>query len=164
MTAAARPIITGTCANAPLMRCGRCLGTTYCCYRSPSAGLKGQPSSLADFSEYHHGSGSTGELLELARSRCVFTSGDAGLGKRFEDTRLEILASGAARDALLKELRQAAEGAPEDGLQSFENMRGGLRDVERAAAFLTVTHAATAPEVIAAGTVSVFQGAGEGVN
>ena len=117
--------------------------------------------SLADFSEYHHGSGSTGELLELARSRSVFTSGDAGLGKRFEDTRLEILANGAARDALLTELRQAGEGASEAGLQSFENMRGGLRDIECAAAYLTVTHAAAAPEVIAAGTVSVFQRAGE---
>ena len=117
--------------------------------------------SFADFSEYHHGSGSAGELLELARSRCVFTSGDAGLGKRFEDTRREILADGAARDALLNELRQAGEGAPEPGLQSFEKMRGGLRDVERAAAYLAVTHAATAPEVIAAGTVSVFQCAGE---
>ena len=40
-------------------------------------------------------------------------------------------------------------------------MRGGLRDVERAAACLTVTQAATAPEVIATGTVSVFQSAGE---
>ena len=118
--------------------------------------------SLADFSEYHHGSGSAGELLELVRSRCVFTSGDAGLGKRFEDTRLEILANGAARGALLNELRQAGEDAPEAGLQSFENMRGGLRDVERAAAYLTVTHAATAPDVIAANTVSVFQSAGEG--
>ena len=118
--------------------------------------------SLADFSEHHHGNSSTGELLELSRSRCVFASGDAGLGKRFEDTRLEILANGAARDALLNELRQAGEGAPEAGLQSFENMRGGLRDVERAAAYLAVTHAATAPQVIAAGTVSVFQGIGEG--
>ncbi len=118
--------------------------------------------SLADFSQYHHGSGSTGELLELARSRCVFTAGDAGLGKRFEDTCQEILANGAARDALLNELRQAGEEAPEAGLQSFETMRGGLRDVERAAAYLIVTHAATAPELIAAGTVSVFQGAGEG--
>ncbi len=118
--------------------------------------------SLADFSEHHYSNSSTGELLELLRSRCVFTSGDAGLGKRFEDTRLEILANGAARDALLNELRQAGEGTPEAGLQSFENMRGGLREVERAAAYLTVTHAATAPEVIAAGTVSVFQSAGEG--
>ncbi len=118
--------------------------------------------SLADFSECHHGSGSAGELLELARSRCVFTSGDAGLGKRFEDARLEILANGAARDALLNELRQAGEDAPEAGLQSFETMRGGLNDVERAAAYLAVTHAATAPEVIAADTVSVFQSAGEG--
>ena len=117
--------------------------------------------SLADFSEYHHGSGSAGELPELVRSRCVFASGDAGLGKRFEDTRREILAGGAARDALLNELRQAGEGAPEAVLQSFETVRGGLRDVERAAACLAVTHAATAPEVIAAGTVSVFQGAGE---
>ncbi len=117
--------------------------------------------TLADFSEHHYSNSSTGELLELSRSRCVFTSGDAGLGKRFEDTRLEILANGAARDALLNELRQAGEGTPEAGLQSFENMRGGLREVERAAAYLTVTHAATAPEVIAAGTVSVFQSAGE---
>ena len=51
---------------------------------------------------------------------------------------------------------------PGAGLQSFETTRGGLRDVERAAAYLTVTHAATAPEVIAADTVSVFQSAGEG--
>ena len=127
----------------------------------PPAQAERMVRSLNDFSEYHHGSGSAGELLELARSRCVFTSGDAGLEKRFKDTRLEILANGAARDALLNELRQAGEGTPEAGLQSFEDMRGGLREVERAAAYLAVTHAATAPEVIAAGTVSVFQSAGE---
>ena len=128
----------------------------------PVGGTQRAVRSLADFSEYHHGGGSAGELLELVRSRGVFTSGDAGLGKRFEDTRLDILANGAARDALLNELRQAGEDAPEAGLQSFETMRGGLRDVERAASYLAVTHAATAPEVVAANTLSVFQGAGEG--
>ena len=117
--------------------------------------------SLADFSEYHHGNGSTSELLDLARSRCVFTSGDAGLGKRFGDARLEILVNGAARDEMLNELRLAEEGAQEPGLQSIEDMRGGLRDVERAAAFLQLTHAGDTPELIAASTASVFQVAGE---
>lgn len=117
--------------------------------------------SLADFAEYHHARGATGELLELVGSRAVFTSGDAGLGKRFADTRLEIFAHGAARDVLLNELREAREGAAGGGLQSFETMRGGLRDVERAAAYLTVAHAATAPALIGASAVSVFQCAGE---
>ena len=127
----------------------------------PVGGTQRAVRSLADFSEYHHGGGSPGALPELARSRCVFTSGDAGLGKRFEDARLEILVNGVAREALPDELRQAGEGAPEAGLESFETVRGGLREVERAAAYLAVTHAATAPEHIAASAVSVFQGAGE---
>ena len=119
--------------------------------------------SLADFADYHHSTGSTGELHDLIRSRCVFTSGDAGLGKRFEEKRHEIVVNGAARDALLNELRQVEEDAPDPspGLQSFEDMRGGLRYVEHAARFLSVTHAGTAPDMIASDTVSVFQTLGE---
>ncbi len=116
---------------------------------------------LADISEYHHGKGTTGELLELTRSRCIFTSGDAGLAKRFEDTRREILANGAARSELIGGLRQAREDRAEPGLHSFMDVRGGLLDVERAARFLQLTHAMDVPELISSNTLSVFQVAGE---
>ncbi|MDE0512571.1 MAG: fatty acid desaturase [Gammaproteobacteria bacterium] len=119
--------------------------------------------SLADFADCHHSAGSTGELRDLMRSRCVFTSGDAGLGKRFEETRHEILTNGVARDALISELHETVrgEGAGEPGLGSFEDVRGGLHDVARAARFLQVTHAGAVPDMIASDTVSVFQSAGE---
>ena len=117
--------------------------------------------SLDAVSEYHHGNGAPGELLEFTRARCVFASGDTGLAKRFEDTRRELLANGAARGELLATLRQAGEDTAEPGLQSFTNGRGGLLDVERAARFLQLTHAAAVPALSSANTVSVFQAAAE---
>ena len=117
--------------------------------------------SFSDFAEHYHNTGSADELLKLARSRCVFTSGDAGLGKRFDDMRREILANGTARDELIVELRHTVEDAPGPGLLSFEDMRGGLRDVERAARYLQLTHAEAVPDLIASDTVSIFGTVGE---
>ena len=68
--------------------------------------------SLADFSRYHRTAGSASELLELTRARCVFASEGSGIGKRFEETRRELLAHGAARDALADGLRGALGGGP----------------------------------------------------
>ncbi|MCY3750969.1 MAG: fatty acid desaturase [Gammaproteobacteria bacterium] len=117
--------------------------------------------SLAGFTEDYHTTVSPDELLDLIRSRCVFAYGDSGLGKRFEDERREILANSAARNDLIAELRKVAEGRPDPALQSLNDMCGGLRDVERAARFLSVSHAGAVPDIIAADTVSVFRIAGE---
>lgn len=117
--------------------------------------------SLAGFSEYFHTGCSVGEVLELARSRCVFESGDSGLGKRYDDVRSEIPAKSTARNGLIAELRKVAEGRSEPGLHTVEEMRGGLRDVERAALFLQYSHAGVIPDMIATDMVTVFQTAGE---
>ena len=117
--------------------------------------------SLTDFAAHHRCAQASAELAELTRARCVFVSGAAGLGEQFEDTRRALLADSAARTALLNELRQAEAGEPKPGLRAFESVRGGLRDLERAARLLQVSHAAQAPALVGADAVSVFQTAAE---
>ena len=127
----------------------------------PSDRMERAVRSLADFADYHHRAGLTSELHELLRSRCVFTTGDAGLAKRFEETRRDILVNSAARDTLITDLHHAAGNVPEPGLQSIRDMRGGLWDVERAARFLQLSHAYAVPDISASDTASVFRIAGD---
>ena len=115
--------------------------------------------SLADFAEYHRTGGSANDLLDLARARCVFASDGSGIARRFEETRREILAHGAARDTLISDLREVAGGAAETGLLSIDEMRGGLRDVENAARFLQLSFAGDVPEVLSPDAVAVFRAA-----
>ena len=117
--------------------------------------------SLDEFSEHHRSAGTPAELLDLTRARCVFTSGDADLSERFEKARQEVLVHGAARDKLVAELREADLNAPAPGPLSVEGMRGGLRDIERAARFLHVTNAADASDAPAPTAASVYKAAGE---
>ena len=117
--------------------------------------------SLAEFADRHRTAGTAGELLELTRARCIFTSGDDDPGERFERARREALVHGAARDELIAGLRGAASDAPAPGPASIEDMRGGLGDVERAARFLYMTHAASAAAVAAPTAASIFRAAGE---
>ncbi len=116
--------------------------------------------SLSDFVGYYRTTGSAGELLDLTRARCLFTSGDPDVGRRFDEARRDILATGAARGTLMAKLREAAGGAPEPGLLSIDDMRGGLRDVERAARFLQLTYAGDGPDDPAPSAGSVFKTAG----
>ena len=116
--------------------------------------------ALADLASYHQTAGLTGELLDLTRTRRIFTSGDAGIEQRVAEARREALRHGAVRDALLAELRAApanASGPPEPGLQSVRDMRGGLQDVERAARWLQLAHADEFPDMPTAGAAAVFQ-------
>ena len=115
--------------------------------------------SFDDFVEHHRTAADSRELLDLARARPVFVSGSLGLGTRFEAARQEILTEGAARRASLAALRETAEGAPEPGLSSIGDMRGGLRDIERAARLLQLTHAGETPEFLALDATSVFRAA-----
>ena len=114
--------------------------------------------SLSNFVKHHQTTGSAGELLALTRARCVFTSGDPDIGRRFDEARREILTNGAARDTVLAELREAPAGAPEPGPLSINDVRGGFRDVERAARCLQLTHG-VASDVPAPGVDSIFQAA-----
>ena len=117
--------------------------------------------SLADFANHHRTAGSDAELLDLTRARCVFTSGDDDMTERFERARQDVLIHGAARNELIAGLREGVSDAPAPGPASIEDMRGGLGDVERAARFLYVTHAAAAAAVAAPTAASVFRAAGE---
>ena len=110
--------------------------------------------SLSDLAEHHAGSAS--ELLDLTRARCIFTSGDPDICKRFDEARCEILAPGAE---LIAELREAAGGEAKPGLLSIDDMRGGLREVEFGARFLQLTHT-VAPDDPAPSASSVFKTAG----
>ena len=117
--------------------------------------------SLADFSEYHRSAGTPAELLDLTRARCVHTSGDDDLSERFERAQQDVLVHGAAREKLIAELREAPGDAPAPGPLAFEDMRGGLRDIERAARFLHVANAADPSDTPAPSAVSLFKAAGE---
>ncbi len=100
--------------------------------------------SLSNLAE--HLAGSTGELLDLTRARCIFTSGDSGIAKRFDEARRKILAHGAGRGALLTELRQGAAEGRETSLLSIDDARGGFRDVEHAARFLQLNNTIAADD------------------
>ena len=116
--------------------------------------------SLAEFADYHRTVGPAGELRELARGRCVFVSGDPEIRTRFEAVRGEALAGSPARNTQLTALSQSAATTAEPGLTSFETVPGGLRDVERAARFLQLTHADSVPDVLAEGAAPIFTAAG----
>ena len=117
--------------------------------------------SFADFLERFRSADSGGTLPGLIRARRVFASGASGIGERFDEARLDILSRGAARDSAIAELREAPPGEAEPGLRTVDDARGGFRDVERAACFVQLTHAAAAPGIIAPELVSAFRAAGE---
>lgn len=116
--------------------------------------------SLADFTKHYRAADSAEELLDLTRARCVFVSGNPETERRFAEARQEVLTQGAARETLISERMGSAADAAGSGPQSIEDMRGGHRDVERAARFLQLTHASEVPDILAPDAISVFQVAG----
>ncbi|MXX89748.1 MAG: hypothetical protein F4213_08600 [Boseongicola sp. SB0677_bin_26] len=119
--------------------------------------------SLADFSQRLKTAAPGGEALDLIRARRVFTCGNAEIGGRFDEARLEILRRSNARDAAIAELGPSVptRNAESDSLSSVLDAAGGYRDVELAARHLQLTHAATTPAILAPESVSVFRIAGE---
>lgn len=114
--------------------------------------------SLTDFKEHFRTVGSAEEMLDLIRMRCIFESGN--LGQRVAEVRREILSYDPAVQRMIARLREAGEDAAEPGLLSIDGMRGGWRDIERAARFLQLTHAGDTPDILAPNAISVFQVAG----
>ena len=117
--------------------------------------------SYSDFLNYYLNGVSNNELLKLVGSRLVFTSGDSDAAARFEAMRREILARSSISDALASELRQSAgSGSVEPSLESIQDMKGGLLDVERAARFLQLKLVADMPEICSIDAISVFETVG----
>ena len=80
--------------------------------------------SLADFREHHRSAGTSAELLDLIRARCVYTSGDDDLSERFEEARQEALTHGAARDSLVAALREPPGTRPRPGSRRSRKCAG----------------------------------------
>ncbi len=118
--------------------------------------------AVYEFHDYvqHCQAASTGELLKLTRARWIFTSGDPGIGHRFDEARRVLLTQGPSRDALMQELRDRAgdEDQNEPGRSLIYDMQKGHRDIECAARLLQLTHLAEMPgSLITGDAASVFQ-------
>ena len=117
--------------------------------------------SLATFEEQLGKPGSADELLALAGARCVFTSGDSETWDRFQEALRDGLSGAVSRDVLLTSLREAAANDVEPDLLSVTDMRGGLRDLERASLALQLTLRQDEPDMPGEDAASVFRAAGE---
>ena len=115
---------------------------------------------LADFVERGQSRIPVADLRRLLQARCVFAQGRPGLAERFEAARRDLLGRGAVRNALLVELSPAPVAAPDPDLSSYRETAGGGEDVERAARFLQVRHAAEFPDLLALDRAEVFRFAG----
>ena len=116
--------------------------------------------SLEEFSERHRTAGTTAELLDLTRVRHVQTYGDRRTGERFEKARRDALTHGASRDALITELREMRTRADVSDPLAIDDIKGGHKDVERAARYLQLVHAADTPGILAPDAVPIFRAAG----
>ena len=116
--------------------------------------------SIAEFIGHCRTGASSGELLDLMRTRCLLEAGDSGLGRRFDEARREVVSDASVRGKLSEELRQAIGNPDASSLTSVIVGRGGFRDVERCAQWLRLQHFGEVSDH-AVITASVFEMAGE---
>ena len=121
----------------------------------PRAGIP-DPQSVAGLRTRLRDPGSAREVLDFARARWVFASGETGTVGRLERVLGEALDSNGVRRTLMSELSESAGNGAEPDLTSLAHMRGGLRDIERAASYLQLD----LPELRDRGAASVFRAAG----
>ncbi|WP_420438690.1 fatty acid desaturase [Candidatus Palauibacter sp.] len=125
----------------------------------PRGGI-GELSALDAFRERLRNSGSSDELVALARARCVFVSGDGEIADRFTTALRDALGGSTAREALTAELREAAASEVELDLLSVADMPAGLRDLERAALALQWAPGSDASDTLNGDPASIFRAAG----
>ena len=80
--------------------------------------------------------GEKGNFPSIARARCLFECGESGINARFDEARREVLSECSANASLMANLSRPREDATDTGVSLYEDMRGGLDDIERAARFL----------------------------
>ena len=116
---------------------------------------------LADLAERCRGMVSDG-VPALTRARCVFECGDSEVGLRFDEARQVFLRNFMEQGSATDRLRELPETGAEVGVATFERMRGGLADVEKAARFLQLTGAEATFEDPAPSAVALFEAVGNG--
>ena len=114
---------------------------------------------LCDLEDYCGRAISSSEGSDLDRVRCIFETGEIGLGVRVRDIHSRVLAECGAEAVQSVGLSEAFDAVALPGPTSFTARPGGLRDVERAARRLRL--AAVAGEGPPADMASVFRNAGE---
>ncbi len=116
--------------------------------------------SIAEFIGHCRTGASSGELLDLLRTRCLLEAGEPGLAGRFDEARREVVSDASVHGKLSEELRRAAGHSDASSLTSVIVGRGGFQDVERCAQRLRLQHFGEVPDQ-AGTTVAVFETAGE---
>ena len=129
---------------------------------APMAGDVREPPvrSIAEFAGDCRTGASSGELLGLTRTRCLFEVGGSGVRGRFDEARREVLSDASVHGKLSEEWRQAAEDTGARSPASLEAGRGGFRDVDRCAQWLQLRHFGEASDATPGTTVSAFETAG----
>lgn len=115
--------------------------------------------SLADFAGLHAMAAPARELLELTRTRCIYSSGASGIAERFDQATRRILEQGAQREELTAALGSPPSSDTDSGSGTTERLRAGLRAVERAARSLQLEHPGEWDEDPAPGAIAVFRAA-----
>ena len=116
--------------------------------------------SLASLREHYQTASSADDLLDLTDARCIFATDDSRTEECFEELRHEILTLSPSCPSLIAELSEMPLGTAAPGLSTLAEMRGGIRDLERAARFLKLRHAKEAPDIADSDAIHVFEIAG----
>ena len=125
----------------------------------PESGRERPALLLSALAERFRTPGNAEGLLDLARARLVYASGDGAVRTKFEEALLDALSGGTAREALIASLAGTAWGEREPGLHAIAEMRGGLRDIERAARLLQLILAGQSTDTPAIGEAGLFEAA-----
>ena len=88
--------------------------------------------SFPEFEEQYQGLGSSRELLQRVRARCVFVYGGAEIAGQFEESLARAQRARFNRGELRAAPVRSQADASEPGLLGADGVRGGRRDVERA--------------------------------
>ncbi|MCS6879098.1 MAG: bifunctional [glutamine synthetase] adenylyltransferase/[glutamine synthetase]-adenylyl-L-tyrosine phosphorylase [Geminicoccaceae bacterium] len=129
----------------------------------PSGNVGPPACALANFERYQMETAEVWEQQALTRARVV--AGDPELGRRVEEVIARAVRRPRDRETLARAVRAMRERIwREHGREdpwAVKHARGGLVDLEFAAQFLVLAHAAEHPELHRTATLSVLETAGE---
>lgn len=91
--------------------------------------------SIGELAQHFSVRAEVGEV-DLTRARCIFECGDTALGLRFDEARRKSLTDYRTNQKLIKKLRYGSRETIAPALVAYENMLGGLTDLESTARLL----------------------------
>jgi glutamate-ammonia-ligase adenylyltransferase len=118
-------------------------------------------SSIGAFADYQKNQAWVWEHQALTRAR--FSSGDAEVGKQFEEIRVQVLRQvrdiATLRNEVITMRQKMHDGHPNNSaLFDIKHDKGGMVDIEFMVQFLVLAHAATHPELTAnSGNLALLQ-------